>query len=215
MAKSRPRVILSSAMSIDGKIATRTGRSRLSSDKDLVRVHGLRGKVDAILVGRKTVAVDNPSLTTRRTKGPNPIRIILDPSASISVNSKIVKTSRKVPTTLVVSQKARARRILLLSRKGLQVIRCGRTRIDLGRLLDILAGQGIKKILVEGGGITNWYFFEEGLVDEIIVTIAPYVIGGRESVSLVEGLGFGNISYSFRLKQIRRAGNEIVLHYVA
>ena len=215
MAKSRPHVILSAAMSIDGKIATRTGRSRLSSDRDLARVHGLRGKVDAILVGRKTISVDNPSLTTRRAKGTNPIRIILDPSASIPINSKIVKTSREVPTMLVVSQMAPAKRILLLSRKGLQVMRCGRTKIELGRLLDILAGQGIKKILVEGGGITNWYFFEEGLVDEIIVTIAPYVIGGRESVSLVEGLGFGNISYSFRLKQIRRAGNEIVLHYVA
>lgn len=214
MVNSKPYVILSAAMSIDGKIATRTGKSRLSSDKDLTRVHNLRSSVDAIIVGRNTVSVDNPSLTTRRVKGTNPIRIILDPKASISLNSEIVKTSKTIPTMIIVLEMASTRRVPLLTKKGLEVIRCGKIRIELKKLLAILAKRDIKRILVEGGGITNWYFLKEKLIDEIIVTIAPYVIGGKESVSLVEGLGFDNISYSFRLKQIKRAGNEIVLRYV-
>ncbi len=214
MANSKPYVILSAAMSIDGKISTRTGKSKLSSDKDLTRVHALRSNVDAILVGRNTVSVDNPSLTTRRIKGTSPIRIILDPKASISLSSKIVSTSKVIPTILVVSEMAQKKRMLHLSNKGLEIITCGKIRIELKKLLNILAKQGIKKILVEGGGTTNWYFLKEKLIDEIVVTITPYVIGGKESTSLVEGMGFDNISYSFSLKQIKRVGNEIVLHYI-
>lgn len=214
MANSKPYVILSAAMSIDGKIATRRGKSKFSSNKDLARVHRLRGSVDAILVGRNTVSVDNPSLTVRHAKGRNPIRIILDPKATISSSSKIVKTSRNIPTMAIVSEIAPVRHTSLLVKKGLEVIKCGKTKIDLKKLLSILAKRGIRKILVEGGGTTNWYFLKEKLVDEIIVTVTPYVVGGKEATSLVEGHGFENISYPLRLKQAKRIGNEIVLRYI-
>ncbi|MDE1766333.1 MAG: 2,5-diamino-6-(ribosylamino)-4(3H)-pyrimidinone 5'-phosphate reductase [Thaumarchaeota archaeon] len=214
MARSRPYVILGAAMSIDGKIATRTKKSRLSSDRDLMRVHKLRGKVDAVLVGKNTVHVDNPSLTVRHVKGRNPARIVLDPRATIPLNSKVVKTSNAIPTMLVVSDMASPRKISLFAKKGLQVIRCGRTGIELKKLLSILSRQGIKKILVEGGGTTNWHFLKEKLVDEILVTVTPYIVGGKGAVSLVEGHGFDSISYSFKLKQIKKMDNEIVLRYV-
>ncbi|SRR5579885_44555 len=214
MARSKPYVILSAAMSIDGKIATRTGSSRFSSDKDMRRVHKLRGSVDAVLVGKNTVDVDNPSLTVRYIRGKNPTRIILDPRAGISLNSKIVHTAKTVPTITVVSEMASSKKTSLFARKGLQVIKCGKRRIELKKLLHMLAKQGIKKILVEGGGTTNWHFLKENLVDEILVTITPYVVGGKGAVSLVEGHGFSNISYSFKLKEVRRIGNEIVLRYV-
>lgn len=214
MASSRPYVILSAAMSIDGKIASRTGRSKLSSLTDLARVHRLRAAVDAILVGRNTVSVDDPSLTVRRAVGRNPTRIILDPKASIPLDSKIVRTSKDIPTVLVVSETASYRRVSLLAGKGLQVIKCGRREINLRKMLGLLAKKGIKKILVEGGGTTNWYFLRERLVDEILVTVTPYIVGGREAVSLVEGHGFGNISHSFKLRQVKRTGNEIVMRYV-
>jgi 2,5-diamino-6-(ribosylamino)-4(3H)-pyrimidinone 5'-phosphate reductase len=213
MASSKPYVILSAAMSIDGKIATRTGKSRFSSGRDLTRVHKIRGSVDAILVGKNTVSVDNPSLTVRHVKGKNPVRLVLDPRATISLGSKIVKTSKTIPTMVIVSEKASSRKTLLLAKKGLQVIRCGKVRINLKRLLSLLAMQGIKKILVEGGGTTNWYFLKEKLVDEILVTVTPFIVGGKESVSLVEGHGFDEISCSFQLKQVKRMGNEIVLRY--
>ncbi|MFB5629597.1 MAG: RibD family protein, partial [Nitrosarchaeum sp.] len=105
MEKYRPRIILSAAISIDGKISTRLGDSKLSSKKDIIRLHKLRSKVDAILVGKNTVNRDNPLLTVRYTKGKNPIRIILDSQGTISVNSKILQTCDKVPTIIVVSKK--------------------------------------------------------------------------------------------------------------
>lgn len=214
MARSKPYVILSAAMSIDGKIATRTGSSKLSSGKDLVRVHKLRTSVDAILVGKNTIYVDDPSLTVRHVKGRNPIRIVLDPEAQTSLDSRIVRTSRAVPTMIIVTELASSKKMSLLARKGLQVVRCGKSKIDLKRLLSLLFKQGIKKILVEGGGTTNWYFLKEKLVDEILVTVTPYIIGGKEAVSLVEGGGFDDISHSFKLKEVKRIGNELVLKYV-
>ncbi|MGI0065990.1 MAG: RibD family protein, partial [Nitrosotalea sp.] len=170
MEKSRPYVILSAAISIDGKIATSTGRSNLSSKKDLIRMHNLRKNVDAILVGKNTVNIDNPLLTVRYVKGKNPIRIILDSKGSISLKSKVINTAKKIPTILVVSEIA-PRNVERFIAKGVEVIRCGKKKINIKRLLNILGEKGIKRIVVEGGGITNWYFFKEKLVDEIIITV--------------------------------------------
>lgn len=214
MAKSRPYVIVSAAMSIDGKLATRTGRSNLSSKRDLIRVHKLRKTVDAILVGKNTINIDDPLLTVRYVKGKNPIRIILDSKGSLSPKSRVIETAKKIPTILVVSENA-PRKVERFIAKGVEVIRCGKNKINLKKLLQILGKKGIKRIIVEGGGTTNWYFFKEKLVDEIIITIAPYVIGGSTAISLVEGDGFGEIPDSFKLKKIEKIQNEIVLHYVS
>ncbi|MGI0017928.1 MAG: 2,5-diamino-6-(ribosylamino)-4(3H)-pyrimidinone 5'-phosphate reductase [Nitrosotalea sp.] len=214
MGKSRPYVILNAAISIDGKIATRTGKSNLSSRKDLVRVHTLRKSVDAVLVGKNTVNVDDPLLTVRYVKGKNPIRIILDSKGSLSIKSNVVKTAKKTPTILVVSENS-SKNVEKFTAKGVQVIRCGKKKIDIKKLLKILGKKGIKKIVVEGGGTTNWYFFKEKLVDEIIITVTPYVLGGSVAISLVEGIGFAKISNSFKLKKIEKIQNELVLHYMS
>lgn len=214
MEKSRPYVILSAAISIDGKIATRTRKSNLSSRKDLIRVHTLRKSVDAIIVGKNTIHVDDPLLTVRYVKGNNPIRVILDSKGSLSTKSNVIKTAKNIPTILVVSENA-PRNIKKFTAKGVQVIRCGKKKIDIKKLLKILRKKGIKKIVVEGGGTTNWYFFKEKLVDEIVVTITPYILGGSTAISLVEGVGFRKISNSFKLKKIEKIQNEIVLHYMS
>ena len=216
MAKSRPYVILSAAMSLDGKIATRSGDSKLSSKRDLVRVHKLRSTVDAILVGRRTAMVDDPSLTVKYVKGKNPIRIILDSRASIKSNSKIVQTSKSVPTIIAVSEKISEKNLARLQRYGLEVIKCGKNKINLRKLLLILRKKNIKKLLVEGGGTTNWSFFSEGLFDEVIITLTPYIIGGKDAISLVQGRGFDKISraYCITLKDVHRMKDELVLHYV-
>src|SRR5574338_104846 len=103
MEKFRPYVILNAAISIDGKIASKNNYSKLSSKTDLKRVHELRSNVDAILVGKNTVKRDNPLLTVRYTKGKNPIRVILDSNGSISINSRILKTSKKIHTIIATS----------------------------------------------------------------------------------------------------------------
>jgi len=216
MAKSRQRITLSAAMSIDGKIATRSGDSKLSSKMDLTRLHKLRRNMDAILVGKNTIDVDDPLLTVRDVNGRNPIRIILDSRGTIPDNSKIVKTADKIPTILVVTEKA-PKNTEKLGKKGVEVLRCGRDKIDLKRLLRILQKKGINKILLEGGGITNWHFLKEKLVDELIITVTPYILGGKDAISLVQGDGFDKISKStsFKLGKIKRMQNEIILHYVS
>ena len=105
MEKSNIHVILSAAISIDGKISTRINDSKLSSKQDSIRLHKLRSKVDAILIGKNTLLQDNPLLTVRYTKGKNPIRIILDSTVSIPTNSRIIKTSNDVQTIIAVSKK--------------------------------------------------------------------------------------------------------------
>jgi 2,5-diamino-6-(ribosylamino)-4(3H)-pyrimidinone 5'-phosphate reductase len=214
MVRSRPYVIVSAAISIDGKIATRTGISNLSSKKDLVRVHKLRRIADAVLVGKNTINIDDPLLTVRYVKGKNPIRVILDSRGSLSLKSRVVQTAQKVPTILVVSENA-PKKIERIVSKGVEVIRCGKKKIDLKRLLEILGKRGIKRIIVEGGGTTNWHFFKENLVDELTITVTPYIVGGSTAISLVEGEGFNKIGNSFKLKKIERIKNELVLHYMS
>jgi 2,5-diamino-6-(ribosylamino)-4(3H)-pyrimidinone 5'-phosphate reductase len=215
MEKSRPRVILSAAMSLDGKIASKKGDSKLSSKKDKIRIHKLRSKVDAIMVGFNTVKIDNPSLTVRYVKGKNPIRIILDSQAIISLNSQIVRTSKKIPTILAVTKKATKKNITNLEKHSIEVIVTGENRINIKNLLKKLTHKKIKTILLEGGGNVNWEFIKEGLVDEIIITVSPYLVGGKHAISLVEGKGFSKIKQSpkLKLKKITRVGNEVVLHY--
>ena len=116
MEKSNIHVILSAAISIDGKISTRANDSKLSSKEDKIRLHKLRSKVDAILIGKNTLLQDNPLLTVRHTKGKNPIRIILDSKGTIPINSKIIKTSNQIPTIIVVSKKITNTNLLKLKK---------------------------------------------------------------------------------------------------
>ncbi|MEK0381589.1 MAG: 2,5-diamino-6-(ribosylamino)-4(3H)-pyrimidinone 5'-phosphate reductase [Nitrosopumilus sp.] len=215
MEKSRPKVILSAAMTLDGKIATKTGDSKLSSIQDKVRIHKLRSKVDAILVGSNTIKRDDPLLTVRHTKGKNPLRIILDSKANIDQKSQIIKTCKKIPTIIAVSKKASKKNIDKLKKYPLEIIITGNKLVNIKNLLRILSKKKIKTLLVEGGGTVNWEFVKQGLVDEIIITITPYLIGGKNAITLVEGEGFSFIKKATKLKLKKnwRLGNEIVLHY--
>ena len=215
MEKSRPKVILSAAMTLDGKIATKTGDSKLSSIQDKVRIHKLRSKVDAILVGSNTVKRDDPSLTVRHTKGKNPLRIILDSKANIDQKSQIIKTCKKIPTIIAVSKKATKKNIDKLKKFPLEIIITGNKLVNITNLLRILSKKKIKTLLVEGGGTVNWEFVKQGLVDEIIITITPHLIGGKNAITLVDGEGFSLIQKArkLKLKKTCRLGNEIVLHY--
>lgn len=215
MAGSRPRVTLSAAISLDGKIATKSGDSSLSSRQDKTRVHRLRAKSDAILVGKNTVDIDDPLLTVRHAKGKNPTRIVLDSRAEISPYSRIIKTSPLVPTIIAVSKKAPKKNLARLEKYPVQIIPVGKNKVDIERLLQILYKQKIRTVLLEGGGTTNWEFIQKNLVDKIIVTVTPYITGGVDAKTLVEGEGFSKIasSFSLKLEKVKRQNNEIVLHY--
>ena len=215
MVNSNPKIILSAAISIDGKIATRIGDSKLSSKKDLFRLHKLRSSVDAIIIGKNTVNKDNPLLTVRYCKGKNPARIILDSFGAISVNSKILKTSDKVKTIIVVSKNITKKNLAKLERFPVEVIILGKNNVNVKSLIKNLKNRKIKTILLEGGGSTNWEFIKNNLVDEFLITVTPYVLGGTDAISLVQGKGFDTIpkSTKLRLKSIQRLENDVVLHY--
>ena len=216
MEKFNPYVILSAAISIDGKISTNIGDSKLSSKSDSIRLHKLRSKVDAILIGKNTLLQDDPLLTVRYTKGKNPIRIILDSTGSIPTNSRIIKTSNDVQTIIAVSKKINKKNLLRLQKLPVEVIMAGENSINLKLLLKKLSSKKIKTILVEGGGTVNWEFIKNNLFNELIITLSPFLIGGTDAISFVEGKGFAKISNSpnLKLKSIKRLKSYLVLNYV-
>lgn len=211
-------VILNAAMSIDGKISTRENDSAISSKLDLVRVHKLRSTVDGIVIGISTVLEDDPMLNVRysTTGTKNPTRIIIDSKARIPLNSRIIESSNKIQTIIAVTHNASSRKIKEIQKRGAQVLVYGNGKVNLRNLFQQLEKMGHKKIIVEGGGEINWSVLKLGLVNELVVTISPVVIGGRDAKTLVEGKGFTNISDGIKMKlsnKIIQNENEIVLFY--
>ena len=215
MEKSNMHVILSAAISIDGKISTRSNDSKLSSQEDSIRLHKLRSKVDAILIGKNTLLQDDPLLTVRHTKGKNPTRIILDSKGTISKNSKIIKTSDKIPTIIAVSKKISKVNLSKLKKLPVEIIISGENSVNLKLLMKKLSTKKIETILVEGGGTVNWEFIKNNIFDELIITLSPYLIGGNDATSLVEGKGFSKIvnSPNLKLKSVKRLKNHLVINY--
>ena len=215
MEKFNPKIILSAAISIDGKIATRSGDSKLSSKKDLTRLHKLRSQVDAIIIGKNTVNKDDPLLTVRYSKGKNPIRIILDSHGTISNKSKILQTSNKVKTIIVVTKKITKKNLQKLKKFSVEIMIVGENQVNIKSLIKILSKRKIKTILLEGGGTINWEFIKNNLVDEFFITITPFILGGKDAITLVQGEGFDKItkSHKLRLNVIKRLENDLFLHY--
>jgi 2,5-diamino-6-(ribosylamino)-4(3H)-pyrimidinone 5'-phosphate reductase len=200
-------------MTLDGKISSRTGDSRISSREDLKTLHRLRSRNDAIMIGIGTLIQDDPRLTVRLVKGRNPIRVIVDRSARTPANSRIFK---KGPAVIIaVTKNAPRQRVETLKRAGARILRAGNSQINLLTLLTRLYRLGIKRILLEGGGNLNWSMISNGLVDNITVTVAPMIIGGSHATTLVEGDGVSKVNQAINLilTEARKQSNEIVLTY--
>ena len=215
VANSKPKITLSAAITLDGKIGQKNKHIVLSSKTDKIRVHKLRSKSDAILVGKNTVEQDDPFLTVRYTKGKNPIRIILDSHGTIKNNSKIIKTCKRVPTIIVTSEIISKPNLNRLQKLPVDIIICGKNQVNLTKLLSVLSKKGIKTILLEGGGTLNRSFLKKNLIDEMIIALTPYVLGSKNTVNLFEGLSFPllKIKFPLKLKNVQKNGNEIILNY--
>jgi 2,5-diamino-6-(ribosylamino)-4(3H)-pyrimidinone 5'-phosphate reductase len=222
----RLKVIINGAMTVDGKIATSNGDSKISSKDDLVRVHRLRASVDAIIVGISTILADDPILTVRLVNGKNPTRVIVDSRGRIPVDSRIMNTAPKIKTIVAVTDQAPEEKIKKLRYMGAQVLVISEGKkdesaavlhgVNLKLLFRKLEKRGMKTILVEGGGELNWSLFRLGLVNELKVTVAPRIAGGRFSTTLVEGEGYDEVAQGVKLnlKKIeRKKTGELVLHY--
>jgi len=212
----RPYVILNAAMSLDGKIATPTGDSRMSSAADMRRVHRLRASVDAIVVGLRTLLVDDPKLTVKFVEGYKPYRIIVDSHARTPLVSYVVRTARDVPTIIAVTSTAQRKRIEALRERGVTVLVCGKgPQVSLTFLLRRVRMLGIRRMLLEGGGTLNWSMVSNGLVDEISVAITPRILGGTGAISLVGGTGAPRVRDGVKLKLLSSAryGPDLVVRY--
>lgn len=214
--RNRPYVILSAAMTLDGKIATKTRDSKISCPADLRRVHKLRANVDAIMVGIGTVLTDNPRLTAHFAEGKNPIRVVVDSMARTPTNARVLADDKGTPTIIAVTEKAPKERVEALKAAGAKVIVAGsKNHVDLKLLMKRLQERGVRTLMLEGGGTLNWSMLKEGLVDEIRVAIAPVIVGGKNAITLVEGEGASTVSEGVKLelKRIEQCGEDLVLTY--
>lgn len=193
-----PFIVLKLAMSMDGKIATKTGNSKwITCEKSREYGHKLRAKYDAVLIGINTLLKDNPKLTSRIPGQKNPIRIILDSKLRIPLNAKVLDDSNAIiATTLDYNRKKR----IALEAKNVKIFVCGKKRVNLKKLLKLLGKLGITSILVEGGAEVAGSFVDEKIVDKFILFFAPKIIGGKTAIA---GSGAKNISDAIKLKEIK------------
>ncbi len=193
MTTGLPWVHAKWAMTLDGKIASKTGSSRwITNDTSRAIVHQLRGRMDAILVGVRTVITDDPLLTARPPGPRTPARIVLDSSARTPLESQLVRTARETPTIVVTTVLADADRCSALRAAGVRVlmIEPGSTgHPDLKVLLAELGRKRLTNVLVEGGGQVLGAFFDLNLIDEVHAFIAPKLIGGANAPSPLMGEG--------------------------
>ena len=204
-------------MTIDGKIASKTGDPKLSDDQDWKEVHKLRSQVDGIIVGKNTILKDNPKLHIKFHEHAGYKRIVVDSNLSIPINSNVISFQPETyPTIICTTENASLVRIKEFESKGVKILKAGKGKIvDILKLMPLLYDLGIQKILLEGGGTLNWSFIEKNLVDEIRLTIAPWIIGGKNAMSLVEGRGFETMEEGsrFKLLEILNRDNYVVLRY--
>ena len=216
ITKKKPFVVLKTAMSLDGKISTTSGESKWITDKEArENVHILRNELTAIMIGIDTVIIDNPELTCRIPNGRNPIRIVVDSNLRIPYDSKILQTAKKFKTIIATTEKARKEKIHKLKDLGIIVIetKSKNEKVDLKDLMHKLGNQNIDSILLEGGSTLNYSALKSGIVDKILVYIAPKIIGGMKSKTPVGGSGISHLKDAFKVRELSTSiiGKDILL----
>lgn len=213
-----PFVVMKTAMSLDGKITTKTGDSKwISGEESRKRVHELRNQYSGIMVGINTVIEDDPLLNVRDINGntKNPIRIVVDSKARTPLEAKIINSPEIAPTIIAVTDQAPDEKLSQLKEKEVQVIVCSakNNRVDLRFLMQELAKQNIDSILLEGGGKLNFEAIQQGIVDKVIVFIAPKILGGDEAITPVEGRGISRLANTVELENLKtiQSGQDIMI----
>ncbi len=201
----KPFCIMKTASTLDGKIATVTGDSKwITNEKSREYVHYIRHRLSAIMVGVDTVIKDNPSLTTRLKdiKGRNPVRIIVDSTARIPLNSKVFKEEGR--TIIATTEKAAKESLSKIQELGGEIIitPIKEGRVDLNFLMKRLGEEKIDSVLLEGGGTLNYSALKAGIVDKVMNFIAPKIIGGALAKTSVAGDGIEFMKDAINLKDI-------------
>lgn len=216
MRTRRPFVHIKAGMSLDGRIATATGKSQWITSEEARRyAHRLRQRYDAILVGANTLEIDNPRLDVRVEGGGVINRIILDSRLRIRSDARLFENDAGGSVIIATTASAPADRIAEIESHGATVIVCEEKdgRVAIGDLLTRLGARGITGLMVEGGGETIASFFENGAVQKVTFVFAPLVIGGRTSVPAVGGRVIDELAQAWRLKDLRsfKLGPDIAI----
>jgi diaminohydroxyphosphoribosylaminopyrimidine deaminase/5-amino-6-(5-phosphoribosylamino)uracil reductase len=214
------------AMSLDGKIATSGGASRwISNERSRAIVHHLRGQMDAVLIGSRTAAFDDPLLTARPRGPRTATRIVLDSKASLAIESQLARTASETPLIVASSPEAPGENIRRLEDASVEVLRLPTTpvltaggsneaRIDILALLKELGRRNFTNLMVEGGAQVLGSFFDAGQIDEFHVFVAPKILGGLESPGPVAGIGPAEIGLAenLRIRAIERHGDDVYIN---
>ncbi len=210
ITEKRPFVIAKWAMSLDGKIATRTGDSKwITNEKARRDVHHLRARTSCIMVGINTVLEDDPILTCRHPEFSfhDPTRVILDSGLKLPLNSRLAQTAGDVPTILVTNTEAfeaQVEKLDLLKKNGIKIIKAG----DLFELFNILGELKYDSVLAEGGAGLHGQLLENRLVDKFICYLGNVVIGGSDALSPVGGMGPEKINEALNLEEVEMENFE-------
>ncbi len=220
----RPFVYINMAMTVDGKI-TSAGREqpRLTTRHDRARMDQLRAEADALVVGARTVRSDDPNLHVRgqqarayrRSLGKHTglLKIIVTAGSGVDLEGRFFSDSDDGGLIVATVEGAPSERLRAFEERA-EVWLLGKQRVDLKLLLNRLADRGVERLLIEGGGELNWEFLRDDLVDELYVTIAPRLLGGREAPTLLEGSGFSmGDQRRLRLLELDRQGDELYCRY--
>jgi 2,5-diamino-6-(ribosylamino)-4(3H)-pyrimidinone 5'-phosphate reductase len=200
VSKLRPYLVVYSTTTVDGRLASKTGFSQLSCPHDLKRLHQLRASSDAIIVGANTVIVDDPSLRLKYVEGRNPDRIVVDGLLRAPLNARVF-TLKTANTIVLTTGKAYGEKVEALRKMGVEILIIGNEPpINMYEALSLLYKRGYRKVMAEGGGGLLWTLFKDSVVDELWLTISPYIFGGRDAVSLVEGEGFSSVEDAVKLE---------------
>ena len=210
---NRPYVFINTATSADGKIDTfeRKG-SAISSKRDKERVDRLRADADAVLVGGKTLLGELPKLTVksealrearvRRGMTPNPIKVGVVTIADIPLESDFIKAGSARVVIFTTSQTSISQ-LETLRANGVEVFVDAAPRVNLHKMIETLGELGVKQLMVEGGGTINFELLRLGLVDELMIYIAPMIFGGDNAPTLASGFGLvRNEAIAMKLKNV-------------
>jgi diaminohydroxyphosphoribosylaminopyrimidine deaminase/5-amino-6-(5-phosphoribosylamino)uracil reductase len=213
-----PFVALKAAMSLDGKAATRTGDSKwITGEQARAWVHRLRAQHAAILCGVGTVVADDPLLNARFPRAPRtPVRVVIDPTLRIPLESQLVQTAPQIPTIVVAGDQASVDRAKNLQSYQVDILRATTDingHIPLKEVLAELGARGIISVLVEGGGTTNSAFISQRQAHRVYWFVAPKLVGGKDAPTPLEGAGAESMSEAIQLEMVRmrRIGRDLLI----
>jgi diaminohydroxyphosphoribosylaminopyrimidine deaminase / 5-amino-6-(5-phosphoribosylamino)uracil reductase len=212
-----PFVLLKLALSLDGRLATRTGEARwITGEHARQRVHELRNSVDAVVVGIGTILRDDPMLTTRLggDTGRDPLRVILDSRGRLPARARVLRTGSR-PPLVAVSSRVGPARLRRLQNAGAEVtiIPAAEGGLSLPALIRDLGQREMTSVMIEGGGRVATSALQIQIVDKLILMVAPLLIGGRRAPTLLQGDGVEKLVEAQHVKQLRveRLGDDLVL----